>query len=380
MPVVKTLLLGIAVLLPFVKVYASGMKDQASIGIDTYSDNGDVQVYSPSLSLMKGLTKDLFLNFRMRIDAISAASIRNGGGTTSTTTVATASTKSGEDDEGAPMFDDVRYAPSLALSYDDGDNAASGGVYYSTEQDYEGFSFFGSYVRQLNEQNTAVGIGFSQSSDTWSPNNGRQLPVDYRRERKIDVSVNQLLSPTAQVQFVYSNLYSEGFLSSPYHYVMDGTTTLYEIYPDRRTGHAFALKGVMLLDRDDSLHGGYRYYFDDWGIGSHTVDAEWMHDFSASVTSGLRLRYYTQTASDFAKAAGDYSPSDKYVVVDYRMSAFDSFDIGIPFIYKPSPTSDLKWTASVDYYQTSDNAYIQNWYNVPKLQAFYTTLTVEFGY
>jgi len=377
MQVGRTFFLWFLMLLPFVKGYASGLKEEASIGFDTYSDNGDVQVYSPTVMLMKSLTKELFLNFRMRIDAISAASIRDGGAT-QPATVASASAR-GDEDEG-PMFDDVRYAPSLAASYDDGVNAGSAGVYYTTEQDYDGFSFFGSYVRQFNEQNTALGIGFSQSSDTWSPNNGRQLPVDYRKERKIDFSVNQLLSPTAQVQFVYSNLYSDGFLASPYHYVEDGRYMLYENYPDRRTGHAFAVKGVMMLDRDDSLHGGYRYYYDDWGIASHTANVEWLRDFSASVTSGLRFRYYTQTAADFTKQVDGYSRSDPYVVVDYRMSAFDSFDIGIPFIYKPSPTGDVKWSASIDYYQTSDNAYIQNWYNVPKLQALYTTLTVEFGY
>jgi len=377
MQVIKSLFLGLLVLVPFVRLHAGNLKDSASVGFDTYSDNGDVQVYSPTLSLMKTLSKNILVGFKMRIDAIAAASIRSGVPSAAADTVASASTR-GEEGE-SDAFDDVRYAPTLMGAYDDGANAGSVGVYYSTEQDYEGMSVFGSYVRQLNEQNTAVGIGFSQSSDRWSPDFDRALPRDDRKERKIDLSVNQLLSPTASVQLVYSYLYSEGFLASPYMYVLRGSAVLYENYPRERTGHALALKGVFLLDPADSMNYGYRYYSDDWGIGSHTLHGEWLHDFGDRVTSGLRLRYYTQGRADFIKPVGAYNAADRYVAADYRMSAFDSYDVGIPFIFRPSVTGDYKITASIDYYQTSDNAYIRNWYGESNLKALYTTLTLQFG-
>lgn len=372
MQVVNIFFLSFVLFFSFVKAQASGLKDSVSVGINSYSDNGDVQVYSPTFSLMKTLSKNFLVGFKMRVDAIAAASIRNGSNPVQADAVAGASTREG--------YDDVRYAPTFLMAYDDGENAASGGFYYSTENDYDGVAFFANYVRQLNHGNTAVGVGFSQSADRWKPVFDRRLPNDYRNERKIDLSVNQLLTPETSVQLVYSYMYSEGFLSSPYHYALQDSFARFENYPSARTGHAVALKGVMLLSDANSMNYAYRYYQDDWGISSHTLQAEWLHDFGDSFTSGTRLRYYSQSGADFAKKPGSYAAWDEYFAIDYRMSAFDSYDIGIPLIYKPSSSSSLKISASIDYYQTSDNEFIRHWYAKDNLNAFYTTLTFDYSF
>lgn len=352
--------------------FASNLKDSASIGFNSYNDTGDVQVYSPTLSLFKKVSTHWMLGFKMRIDAITAASITNGanGGQVD---VVTGASKS-EDD----LFDDVRYAPTAMVTYDDSINTFTLGAYYSSEVDYTGKAIFMNYVRQLNEQNTALGIGFSQSFDKWHPVFDRALPKDNRDETKLDLSINQLITPEFSLQAVYSYMYSEGFLSSPYHYVPQDNIAKFENYPDQRTGHAFALKGVYLLNSANAMNFSYRYYFDDWDISSHTLNVEELHDFSHNFTSGLRFRYYTQTKSNFVKDVGTYTLDDKYFAVDYRMSAFDSYTIGVPFIYKMKDGD--KVTASIDYYQTTDNDYIKTWYGVDNIQAVFTTLTYEFDY
>ncbi|MCD6260138.1 MAG: DUF3570 domain-containing protein [Helicobacteraceae bacterium] len=370
---VKRYFLAVCMLfVPWISTSASNLKDSASMGLDTYSDNNDVQVFSPTLSLMKTVSKNFLVGMKMRIDAISAASIKNGGAPTRVDTVAGASARNG--------YDETRYAPTFLLAYDDGENAASAGVYYSTENDYEGKAVFGSYVRQLNEENTALGIGISQSFDRWKPVFDRELPKDYRDEFKIDLSINQLLSPTSSLQFVYSYMNSKGFLSSPYHYVLQSDFAKFENYPAQRTGHAFALKGVTLLNNENSMNYSYRYYVDDWDITSHTLNLEWLHDFSSKIMSGLRLRYYTQEGASFAKRVGTYTLEDTYFAADYRMSAFDSFDVGIPLVYKQSVVSSFKYSMSIDYYQTSNNDYIQNWFDRPNLKAFYTTFRIDYEF
>ena len=62
------------------------------------------------------------------------------------------------------------------------------------------------------------------------------------------------------------------------------------------------------------------------------------------------------------------------------MSAFDSYTIGMPFIYRLRKYENVKITASIDYYQTSDNDYIKNWYNQDNLEAISTTFTIEYGF
>ena len=371
----KSFFIGLMLMIPFLKTYASELKDSASFGFDTYSDNNDVQVYSPTFELMKTVSKNWLVGVKLRVDAIAAASIRLGGSPALARpdAQATASKRSG--------FDDVRYAPTFFVTYDDGENTATVGGYYSTELDYVGKAIFANYTKQLNQGNTVVGIGFSQSGDTWSPNNNRPLPRDNRDEQKIDFSVNQLISPTLSLQFVYSYMNSQGFLSSPYPYVIqDGTFIGFENYPENRTGHAFAIKGLKYIDDENAMNFSYRYYTDDWDIDSHTINVEWLHDINDNWMVGARARYYTQSGSNFAKPVGSYSPTDKYVASDYRMTAFDSYDFGIPVTYKPSLESPYSISFSVDYYRTSDNAYIQNWFGESNIQAIYTTIRIDYEF
>jgi len=371
MPLKYLLLTLISLIALELNSYASSLKDSMSFGVDAYSDNADVQVYSPTLSLFKKVSSHWMLGFKMRIDAITAASIKNGANGTHVDAVTGASSSD-------KAFDDVRYAPTLMATYDDGDNVLSAGAYYSTEIDYTGQAFFLNYVRQLNEQNTALGIGFSQSFDKWNPVFKRALPKDNRNERKIDFSINQLITPKFSIQGVFSYMYSEGFLSSPYHYVLQNNIAKFENYPDTRTGQAYALKGVYLVNEANAMNFSYRYYADDWDISSHTLNIEELHDFSRHLTSGLRLRYYTQTKSNFVKDIGSYNANDTYFATDYRMSAFDSYTVGIPFIYRKK--NGDKVTASIDYYQTTDNAYVKSWYGVNNISAIFTTLSYEFAY
>ena len=175
-------------------------------------------------------------------------------------------------------------------------------------------------------------------------------------------------------------MYSEGFLSSPYHYVLQEDFAKFENYPDKRSGHAFAFKGVVMLNAENAMNYSYRYYVDDWDISSHSLSTEWLTDISSTLTSGVRLRYYTQTKASFSKDVGEYSVGDEYFAVDYRMSAFDSYDVGIPIIYKPSIASPFKVTASLDYYQTSGNDYIQSRYDEKNLKAVYTSFAVDYEF
>ena len=368
---IRYLLLTIVSLLALqVNSFASNLKDSMSFGFNTYNDNADTNVYSPTFSLFKKVSHNWMLGFKMRIDGITAASIKNGANAGHVDTVTGASSKSG--------FDDTRYAPTLMATYDDGDNTLTFGGYYSSEKDYVGKSLFVNYVRQLNEQNTALGIGFSQSFDKWDPIFKRALPRSNRNERKLDLSINQLITPKFSMQGVFSYMYSEGFLSSPYHYVLQDDIAKFENYPAQRTGEAFSLKGVYLLNETNAMNVSYRYYMDDWDISSHTLNVEELHDFSHNLTSGLRLRYYTQTKSNFVKEIGNYQVNDSYFATDYRMSAFDSYTIGIPFIYKVGIKDKL--TASIDYYQTTKNDYIKSWYGVDSISAVFTTLNYEFDF
>lgn len=363
----KALLL--LLMLPLISV-ASELKDRISIGVDSYLDSGQVEVYSPTFAIFKRLGSSWMLGLKMRIDGISAASIRNGSSVTRVDAVTGASARK--------AFDDLRLATTLLATYQKDDDAVTFGAYHSAEIDYIGNALFLNYIRQLNTQNTAVGMGLSQSYDRWLPVFQVALPTDTRAESKLDLSLNQLISSTFSVQGVYSLFYAQGFLSSPYHYILQNDIAKFENYPQQRLGNAFSLKGVYLWQPKLSTNFSYRFYVDDWNILAHTAQIEGLYDFSERVTSGMRLRYYTQSAAFFAKAIGSYTLKDLYYAADYRMDAFSSMMIGVPFIYRID--SGHKLTASIDYYRTGQSDYIQNWYGVDHLDAVFTTLSYDFEY
>ena len=377
MQIIRRIFATILVFLPFTKGFASEIKDEVAVGFNTYFDNGDVQVYSPTFEFLKKLTQKFFLGIKTRIDAISSASIRNGGRTYLVDTVTGASPRN--------TFDDVRYAGSLYGGYEGESFSITLGGYYSIENDYEGRSIFGNFVKQFNEQNTILGIGFSQSFDRWFPVFKRNLPKDYRRERKIDVSLTQLLSPTSMVQFIYTDLYSNGYLASPYHFIISDYISKFERYPDIRKGYALTFKLVKLLTERLATNLSYRYYKDDWDIKSHTFNIELLRDFTENLVLGIRYRYYTQTKAYFSKPIQQYKLNDKYYAIDYRMSEFSSNTLGVSFIYKPEGKFILNWDnikleGSIDYYLTSSNEYIKVWYGQNRLYAIFTSFLMKYEF
>jgi hypothetical protein len=66
-----------------------------------------------------------------------------------------------------------------------------------------------------------------------------------------------------------------------------------------RTRHALA----FLIRRafSDSISGGfnYRYYFDDWGLSSHTALVDLALNLGEATVLSLRYRFYVQGSVDF---------------------------------------------------------------------------------
>ncbi len=375
MQVVLFLLL-LLLLIPLFRLFGAEVSDKLFVGFGYYGDNGKSHVFSPIVELVKKLSREWILTVKERIDAISAASIKNGGRVFQVDSVAGASpSKQG-------LFQDLRSATTLSLTWTDVDNTVSFGGYFSREIDYEGKSVFLTYIRQLNLQNTALGISLSQANDRWFPRFKREGCPKSRNERKIDLSITQLWSPTLMFSFIYSDIYSYGFLPSPYHYYITKDWARFESYPNKRKASAYTLRAVKLLNERTSLNLMYRYYTDDWKIKSHTINAEVYRDVKRNFTLGFRGRLYTQTKSFFAKSIGNYKLNDPYIAIDYRMSAFSSITLGTMFIYKPKKRSlrHLKFKGSFDLYFTSNNEYIKTWYGVSNLNAIFLTFGVDYNF
>ena len=77
----------------------------------------------------------------------------------------------------------------------------------------------------------------------------------------------------------------------------------------------------------------YRYYFDNWGMTSHTGNIELPIKLSDQFTVYPTYRYYTQTAIDYFAPYEEHLSTEMYYTSDYDLSAFHANQYGFGLIY-----------------------------------------------
>ena len=376
--VIRYFLIVLTILSAPFKLMAETIKDQIAVSYSYYSDNVGVDVYSPFVSLQKRLSEKWGMNASFQVDAISAASMRRGNGNVTDAVIIDAVSGA----SGRAGYDDVRVAPTLSFTYENEDFVWNFGMYYSNEVDYDTVAGFTEVSSGFNDANTVLSIGASYEEAEWSPIINRDLHDDKKTQRQLNASIMQLLNASSYIQIRGSYIVQDGFLSSPYHYLIEDSFAQFDRYPDSRNSIALAFQYVTELIEDTSMHINYRYYDDDWEIESHTIEGNLYYDVMENLTLGARGRYYTQEAAEFAKPLGSYDVNDRYIVSDYKFTEFDTTTLGVSMHYKPGFFEDeaLGLQLSYDYYATDDNEYIQNWYGESKIEADMVTFALTYDF
>jgi len=357
---------------------ASSLNDRIGMSIDFYSDNVGVYIVSPVYKISKKFSKHWAGVTSFRIDAITAASIRNGSGQGYDAVTADALTGA----SGRAGFEDVRVAPTLGMIYENENFEMDFGRYISNEIDYDVSSNYINAKYAMNAANTIISIGAVSSYEGWNPSTSRDLSVSTKESNQVNASLTQLFTAKSYLQFRYSEVVADGYLSSPYHYLNGGTFIRYEAYPSHRESTAWAFLYVQQLGETVAFHGSYRYGSDSWQMESETVEAKLFYDLFDNVMVGIKGRVYTQTAADFVKKIDDYTQTDTYIATDYRLSALGTTTLGFSVSYKPESLEDKNFVfnSSFNYFQTDKNNYIDYWYGTPQISAFYMTFGIGYDY
>ncbi len=145
-----------------------------------------------------------------------------------------------------------------------------------------------------------------------------------REDHGVQLGFSRVLSQSAVMEGGLSYTRSSGYLGNPYKavtvgfidpaqqwgsgsgnadadYAWDATVAaIPESRPGLRRQGSLDLRVVQhIAPVDAALHLGYRYYRDDWGIGSHTFEAAWVQPLGHGWTITPRLRFYSQSRADF---------------------------------------------------------------------------------
>jgi hypothetical protein len=325
-------------------------EDEVQVNFNGYFDNANVNIVYPSISLTKKVGESTSIRGLYQIDVVSAASMKSSFENVkrspfSPDGVSSASPKNTKADavSSASKFspslidpDDVRHEFVAGVTQVFGQTTGSLSGIYSKEHDYDSKSLALSLSQPFSQKNTVVQFGLVGSWDKIAPDIQQMKSTSWEKSKNVyslSGGLSQVLSPTliAQLSLSYSS-YS-GFLSDAYQVVsvVDGNkVALYNDYhPDSRKRKAVGLRLSYSLFELTSLQLGYRYYWDDWEIRSHTISVYVQQYFAdKAITLGLGVRRYSQTSAYFFKPIYDMAwiNSGKYFTVDSRLNAGYSYE------------------------------------------------------
>ncbi len=285
---------------------------------------GRTQVINPVLLVHKDLgTSYGALDLILSHDTISGASPNGGYPTLDVTTSASGTSSNGK----VPLstYSDRRDSISLGYSRRFGAHLPSIEFSHSKEKDYTAQSLGLSDAWTVLEGRGTLHGGFSFSDDTVAPvTSNLSFP---KKERSYALGWTWVLGEDDLMDVSGSLSRLSGYLDDPYKIVPVGLTALSDHRPETRERKTVVVKEAHHFDWDGSLKTNYRYYWDDWGIKSHTLDLTYDQRFDEGWSLSPRLRYYTQGSATFYAASFD--APQVYRSADYRLSPFNSILVGL---------------------------------------------------
>lgn len=272
-------------------------------------------------------------------------------------------------------------------SSDDRNNIWSAKVSLSKEFDYTSFGFGGSYTRLFNEKNTELSVNANVYLDTWKAiypvelepfaaggdginntlfsQNNISGNLDYnpsfttfdskgRNSYSLGFGFSQILSKRLQGSLALDFVQQEGLLSTPFQrvYFSDVEDSFIENFhladdierlPDSRSKVAIGGRLNYYINELFVVRAYYRYYFDDWGINSHTASIEIPIKISNKFTVYPSYRFYNQTAADYFAPYEQHLSTEKYYTSDYDLSEFTANQYGFGVSYTDVFTSFRLW-------------------------------------
>ncbi len=221
---------------------------------------------------------------------------------------------------GATIHEDRRdYSASLRRYLANG--AVGVTVGGSNENDYDSLSASIDAERHFNDNLTTVAAGLGYSSDelepTQHPSFIRILGADKKSESAF-ISVSQILNRDSLVQTGLSVSHLSGYLSDPYK--------LNDTRPGSRTQVAWTTAWRRFFTRANAaLQADYRFYHDNFGVNSHTLDLAWYQNLGDDWQVVPGVRYYSQGAADFFGPGLVFGNPLPLQSTDYRLSSYGAW-------------------------------------------------------
>jgi hypothetical protein len=221
-------------------------------------------------------------------------------------------------------------------------------THVSRERDYQSLGLSGKLSLDVLHRLATLTAGGGINEDSVLPvggtpvglsQNGERLDTgsNPKRVRTALVGLSRILTRRWMVSVDGSRTIERGYLTEPYKVVsvVDATglpvSEMTEKRPDERNRSDVLANSVYHLTRD-VLYTSYRYYWDDWGIRSHTVDLRYRRELPDDRYIQPHVRFYTQTpARFFTNELIKNAPLPAFASADYRLGPLRTVTVGATY-------------------------------------------------
>jgi hypothetical protein len=251
---------------------------------------------------------------------------------------------------------DTRFYPSFGWSMENlkKGTTVGAGLSFSTEFDYQSIGANINFSKKTNNRNgefTAKAQAYFdrvsliypvelRTAGTGGGSGGGEHENNYagtpRNSFSGSLSYSQIINQRLQIMFIADLIYQKGYLGLPFHrvYFTDNSVHV-ENLPGTRMKIPLGFRASYFIGDHIILKAFYRYYHDDWGLASHTIDVETPVKITPFLSITPFYRYYKQTAVDYFAPYKTHKASDQYYTSNYDLSAFNSNFYGLGFRVAP---------------------------------------------
>lgn len=262
------------------------------------------------------------------------------------------------------------------------------GGHLSSEHDYLSIGANIGFSRDFNQRNTTLSVSAAISHDLVSPRGGApvpfssmsSVPIGHGNDDEFEhenegagenknvfdavLGLTQVLDRQTLVRFNYSLNYTSGYLNDPYKLISvvqaqtgakpgEPVDYLYESRPGSRSKNALFAEARRYIF-GHTIDVSFRYFWDDWGIVSHTFDLHYRLPLPGGHALEPHLRWYRQSAADFYRSyLLDGSPRPAFASADYRLAPFHALTIGLQYVFPVAAKTQFSVGAE-QYHQAGD--------------------------
>jgi hypothetical protein len=296
---------------------------KATSSVYVRSDSDRTTIVSPTASVAANVATNTAVDVAYEVDAWTGASV-------DVTTAAT------------PAIHEVRNAATVGLTQTIGKGTVQASYRYSFEPDYWSHGLVLGGTLELAQRNTTLGAYALASYDIV----GRAGDPFIRHPLRSGggrLSIAQVLDRNTVADLTVEGLRLDGYMASPYRFVAvggDGTCAsgapfcVPENVPDERLRVGVMARIRRSIARAWSIGAEYRFYADDWGVRSQTIQPEVTWRVAENGMLSLRYRYYTQNEATFYRPRYFELMDNLYLTRDRKLSAFYSNEVGLGYMQR----------------------------------------------